>query len=65
MLYDYNPREGLTLAAAIMKDMKETDPDKHRRVSEKWQEILNDIPPDSGDAPLVQDFILGIVNDCK
>ena len=64
-MFDYNPREGLTLAAAIMRDMKETDPDKHRRVSEKWQVILNDIPPDSALGPTVRDFILDIVNDCK
>ena len=64
-MIDYNPREGLTLAAAIMKDMKETDPDKHRRVSEKWQVILNDIVPNSCEGPPIRDFILGIVNDCK
>ena len=61
--FEYIP--GIKLAAAIMEDMKETDPDRHKRVSEKWQKVLNDIPPNSGRGPSLRAFILGIVNDCK
>ena len=64
-MLEYNPNGGLTLAAAIMEDMKETDPDRHRRVSEKWHSILKDVPPNSGEGPSIQEFILGIVNDYK
>jgi len=60
-----NIMENLTLAKALMLDLKESNPAAHKRVSLKWDGIISDIAPDSKTAPSINEFITGLFTDYK
>jgi hypothetical protein len=58
-----NYLDDLKLTAAYMLELKESDPERHKRISDYYFNILKDIEPDSRMGPSIQEFILDIVND--
>jgi hypothetical protein len=60
-----NNRENLTLAASIMADLKDIDPESHKRVSERWYALLKDIKPNSAEGPTIRSFVMDIVGNYK
>lgn len=57
--------ENLTLAKALMLDLKKENPEAHKRVSLKWYGIINGIKPDSKEGPSIRDFLIELFADYK
>jgi len=62
---EQNVVENLTLAKALMNDLKENNPEAHKRVSLKWSGIISDIVPDSKTGPSINEFITDLFADYK
>ena len=60
-----NVMENLTLAKALMRDLKESNPAAHKRVSLKWDGIISAIVPDSKTGPSINEFITELFADYK
>lgn len=63
--YKFDVKDKLTLAEALMGDLRETNPNAHKRVSEKWDAIISNIVPDSQTAPTINEFIANLFADYK
>ncbi len=53
----------LRLTAAFMEELKESDPERHKRICVHWSGVLAGIKPNSRMGPPLSEFILDIVND--
>ena len=62
---EQNTVENLTLAKALMNDLKESNPEAHKRVSLKWDGIISGIVPDSKTGPSINEFITELFADYK